>query len=126
MKFGEYLVENGLIDMEQLDAALEEQQRRRGHLPRLLIEQGLMSDESIVLAMERAKCADLSLLEVAEQRGDITAEQRVEIEQRHRESGPRLGELMVEMGMIDNETRIRSLAILAGVIKPPDDHSSMP
>lgn len=112
--------------MPQLQAALEEQVRRRCHLPRLLIEEGLMSDESIVLALEQAKFADIGLLESAERRGDITTEQRVEIEQRHRQTGPRLGELLVELGMIDNETRIRSLAILAGVIKPPEDHSSMP
>jgi alanine racemase len=52
-KVGEFLVENGIITIEQLNEALELQRYNSGRiLGEILVTQGVMSKEELIMAME--------------------------------------------------------------------------
>ncbi len=48
---GEYLISKGLISQDQLEAALEEQQRTRERLGEILLHQGLITDKDLLGAL---------------------------------------------------------------------------
>ncbi|MBT9281062.1 MAG: GspE/PulE family protein [Hydrogenibacillus schlegelii] len=53
MRLGDWLVEQGLIDRQTLEAALEEQRRSRERLGQILIRRGAIAPEALYEALER-------------------------------------------------------------------------
>lgn len=116
MHYGEYLVQEKILSAHHILKALQEQRRRRKYLPLLLVEIGAMED---FRALRLATIADYNqqdFLEVLDSEGIISQEQYEMIKEAWTKSGPPLGHLLVEMGYMDEQTRIDSLEQFAHFI----------
>jgi len=111
-KLGELLVEERLITVRQLEAALKEQAARDGYAPlgKLLVERGLVTQKQVNLLLERhqkrPRLGDVLLRSgsiTPERLADALAQQRV----RHRP----LGQILVQLGFVTDETMRQALGI---------------
>ena len=105
MHFGEFLVQEKILSAHQILKALEEQRRRRRFIPMLLVEQGVMEDYRALNLCARSDERHEDFLDTLCDEGVISAEQSFIIKEAWANSGPQLGQMLVEMGFIDEQTR---------------------
>ena len=109
MHFGEYLVQQKFLSAHQILKALAEQRRRRKFIPLLLVESGAMPDYQALKLCTVAdqNCEDF--LDVLRREGCISSQQFTQIRIAWMGSGPPLGRLLVELGFMNEETRVAAL-----------------
>ena len=98
-----------ILSAHQILKALQEQRRRRRFIPLLLVELGAMPDYQ---ALRLCTIADLNyedFLEVLLRERFVSQQQCTQIRTTWMRSGPPLGRLLVEMKLIDEETRTTAL-----------------
>lgn len=110
MHFGEYLVKQKILSAHQVLKALAEQSRRRHSIPLLLVEQGSLTDYVALKFCTQADQNYEDFLEVLLREGYISQQQCTQLRTTWMRSGPPLGLLLVEMGLIDESTRREALA----------------
>ena len=102
MHFGEYLVRENILSAHQILKALDEQRKRRKFIPLLLVELGMMDDH---------RALKLCTISNEEHKGIISQQQSNRIRIARDKSGPPLGQLLVEMGFIDEQTCYENLKL---------------
>ncbi len=110
MHFGEFLVKQKILSPLHVLKALAEQSRRRQSIPLLLVEQGSLADYEALKFCTQADQSNEDFLEVLLREGYISQQQCTQIRKTWMRSGPPLGLLLVELGMIDETTRQEALA----------------
>lgn len=109
MHFGEYLVQEKILSAHQILKALDEQRRRRHFIPLLLVELGAMPDYQALKLCTQADMNYEDFLEVLLREGIVSQQQCTQIRTRWMKSGPPLGRLLVEMGLINEATLLTAL-----------------
>ena len=109
MHFGEYLVQEKILSAHQVLKALAEQRRRRVFLPLLLVDMDALEDYRSLKYCSMANENGEDFLDVLVREGLISDDQRDRILKAWMNSGPPLGALCVEMGLMDEETRASTL-----------------
>lgn len=104
MHFGEYLVQRKVLSAHQILKGLAEQSRQRKFIPLLLVELGALADHRALHYCATAGQNHTGFLEVLLREGLISEKQCSQIHDTWMSSGPPLGHLLVEMGLVDAET----------------------
>ncbi len=104
MHFGEYLVQQNILSAHLVLKGLAEQRRRRKFVPLLLVELGALADYRALRYCSIAEQSHSGFLEVLVREGFISEVQSAQIHDSWMRSGPPLGQLLVEMGFIDEQT----------------------
>ena len=110
MHFGEYLVKQKILSPHQILKALDEQRRRRHFIPLLLVEQGALPDYQALKFCTEADENYEDFVDVLLHEGIVSEEQCKLIRTAWMRSGPPLGRLLVELGLIDEATRAEALS----------------
>lgn len=97
--FGEILVEKGHCTKEQVDHALTVQKDAPRHLGLIMIDLGYVSEEQVRDGLE----ARYRLHDVLVEWGYLTWEQMEEALNDHKVTGKRLGQILVDKGLLHHE-----------------------
>ena len=108
--FGQYLLENGVIDAKQLLAALSHQEKTNLKFGDTAISLGLLTQEQLasIFALQRAK--DLKTGEAAIQLGFLTEGQVDQVLRAQKNSHVMIGEALVSTGALSKDSLERHLA----------------
>lgn len=109
MHFGEFLVHKHILSAHQVLKALQEQRRRRHFIPLLLVELGALPDYCALKFCTEADQNGEDFLEIIMREGIISQQQCTQIRTTWRRSGPPLGQMLVELGLINEATLIAAL-----------------
>jgi hypothetical protein len=109
MHFGEFLVHRKVLSAHQILKGLAEQRKRRQYIPLLLVEQGSLPDYRALRMCSKAEESRDDFLEVLVEEQFITAEQGEQIRSVWMRSGPPLGQILVELGFMNEETLAATL-----------------
>ncbi len=104
MHFGEYLVQRKILSSRQILKGLAEQRRQRKFIPLLLVELGALEDHRALHYCAIADQNHAGFLDVLLREGFISEQQCSRIHDTWMHSGPPLGTLLVELGLIDEGT----------------------
>jgi len=108
-KLGDQLIENGIIDDQQLQLAIERQQSYGGRLGDVLIELGFVTAEQLLPyvgnSIQKARLGDLLV-----QSGYITKDQLDKALAFQRKSGGILGDILLSLQFLDPELLYRIVA----------------
>lgn len=111
-RLGELLIELGYLTREQLDAVLERQAMQppseREPIGRLAVTMGFLTTERLEIVLDRWG-KRLRLGELLQNRGRVSAQQVDKALAAQQQRGGRLGEILLEMGAIDEETLAETL-----------------
>lgn|GEM_PF-6244687 len=117
MHFGEYLVQQKILSAHQVLKALGEQRRRRHYIPLLLVELGALPDYRALDLCTKADQKNTDFLEVLLNEGVVSQQQCEQIHATWMRSGPPLGRLLVDLGLMDEATREEALEKFEAVKK---------
>lgn len=104
MQFGEYLVKRKILSAHHILKALAEQRRRRKFLPLLMVELNVLADYRSLRYCTAADQNSEDFLDFLLREGIISKPQFSQLQTTWMQSGPPLGQLLVEMGFLDNDT----------------------
>ena len=107
-KMGEILVESGILTRTQLEIALEAQQKSKKLLGEILVEMNFITREKLDLALTRQFGSVLG--EILMRSRLITFEQLQIALKKQTESCRPLGEILVNMNFISEETLLKALS----------------
>jgi type IV pilus assembly protein PilB len=124
MKIGELLVEEGYLTKEQLEQALAKQKELPAYKPlgAICVDLGFISRIDLTRILKKYK-KRIYLGELFVNLGLITLDQLTEALERQKKSGKKLGAILIEMGLINEEDLVNCLSIQLGIPKIyPDIH----
>ncbi len=98
--FGQFLLENGLIDKDQLLEALDIQRRSNPLLGEIAEQQGLLTAAQAARINERQRAEDKRFGDIAEEMGLLNAEQIGQLLGEQKARRKFFGEILVEGGML--------------------------
>jgi type IV pilus assembly protein PilB len=106
------LIEEGLITEAQLELALTAQVTSKHHLPlgRLLVDEKLITSRQLALILERND-KRLKLGEVLRRNGSVTEEQLLHGLQEQKRSKRPLGEVLIKLGYLSDDTMRQALCL---------------
>jgi type II secretory ATPase GspE/PulE/Tfp pilus assembly ATPase PilB-like protein len=111
-RLGELLIELGYLTREQLDAILERQAMQppseREPIGQLAVSMGFIGSERFEMVLDQWGMR-LRLGELLQNRGRVSAQQIDRALATQQQRGGRLGEILLEMGAIDEETLAETL-----------------
>lgn len=110
LRLGDRLVVEGLITTEQLNEAVERQQRKGGRLGDILVEMGYVSRSQVHSALKGNAAQKERLGEMLLENGAITQEQLNEALEFQRKSGGMLGDILMSLRFIEPEKLYRLIA----------------
>lgn len=105
MRFGEFLIDAGVIDASTLLSALAEQQRRRAFLPKLAVELGYMNDKTALEVMDEATDCHERFLFEAQENGMLNRLTATDLLDEWRRTATPIGEMLVELGHMTETSR---------------------
>jgi len=106
--FGYYLVEKGLVNVEQVLLALDQQRDFMTPIGHLARRENLLSEEAVFQVLERQQETHRPFGATAMELGLLTQDEVGDL-LRAQMKRPAIGELLVEMGAIDRGTLEREL-----------------
>jgi len=118
MWFASYLCENGVITSDRLAEAIRLQLSRRPPLGSLALRIGKLSiDETMTVLTAQTTDGEMSLGELAVERGFLSAEDLAMLVQMQAQHAPSLAEILIEIGAISQKELVEHLrqARLKGV-----------
>lgn len=104
MRFGEYLVEVGVVSEADVLTALAGQQRRQPFLPQLVVELGLLTPEEAFRLLNLADLQQRDFLEVAADEGRLDESDLARLTDAEQQSVPQLGTLLLAMDLLEPRT----------------------
>jgi hypothetical protein len=121
MRFGEYLVAQGRLNEEQLTRSLAEQKRRQVPFGLLAIHSGAMVPDQVqrVLRTQSSRRVWRRFGDLAVELGLLDAESMEALLRSQANSRPRLGELLVDQGLIAGRELAHLLDSFHGTILNP-------
>ncbi|MEO1270099.1 MAG: hypothetical protein AAFX99_18585 [Myxococcota bacterium] len=127
MSFGMHLFHKGRITLEQLLAALKQQQRLTTPLYLLAVDHGFLSVEQVVLLLDDADHQfDLSFAELANQLALLTGQEVETLFELQRRSRPRLGVVLVRQGVLTLHEAQHELQLYLSSTAPDTSASDPP
>jgi|SRR5579859_2200443 len=108
--FGQWLLENGIIDGEELLAGIACQERTNRKFGETAIALGLLGHEGLEMLRTAQRTEDLKLGELAVKLRLMTTEQVDQVLRAQANSHIRIGEALVETGAVSKEELARHLA----------------
>ena len=109
-KFGEILIEEKLINMDQLNDVLEYQREFGGRIGDICISKGYIENEQIEAIINKRKKEKKKLGQMLLEKEIISSEQLSNAIDMQKRSGGRLGEILLYLGYIDEKTLYREIA----------------
>ncbi len=97
-KLGELLVENGVVTEEQLLAALEEQRKNRRLLGEIIVERGFTTKEKLDATLAHQYGSVLGKILI--EKGYVTFEQLENAMEDQKSSSKTLGEILIDRGYV--------------------------
>jgi len=108
-RFGDFLVDRGLITRSELETALERQAAANVPLGQLAVGRRLLTEDQLRAIARLQRREDSRLGEIAVQRRWLTEEQLAQLLEAQRERQVRLGDVLVAMGALDRSTMEKAL-----------------
>jgi hypothetical protein len=109
MRFGEYLVEAGVVSEADVLTALAGQQRRQPFVPQLAVELGLITPQEAFRLLNLADQQNREFLEVALDEGLLGEDDLDRLTVAEQQSVPQLGTLLLAMDRLEPRTLHRHL-----------------
>ncbi len=101
--FGHYLLNKGIIDADELHAALTAMTRIKPKLGAVAIDAGYMTAAQVEEVHEAQHTADMRFGAIAVSKGYITEEQMLELLARQKNSNLVLGQALIDFGFLDHK-----------------------
>ena len=127
--FGQFLLERGTIDSDQLRQALDYQRAHNRVLGELAVEKGFLDDKAISKIIEHQRLVDKDFGGIAVELGLMTRETLDELLSEQQRSHLRLGEVLVKLSYLDREKLeeeldvFEELRIVGGPDEFPDEQA---
>lgn len=112
-RLGEILIEGGIVTKEQLERALEIQRKEKRLLGEILVDLGYIIKEKLDLALARQFGSRLG--EILVKNKMISFEQLHIVLEKQREINRPLGEILMDMGYISEESFLKALSTKYGI-----------
>jgi len=112
LQIGDLLVQKGLISEDQLAHAVGEQKKSGIHLSKILTRLGFISEEQMTLVLgEQLQASEHKRIgELLVEKGYITIEQRDRALEEQKNTGLRLGKMLMQLGFMTEERLIEILS----------------
>ena len=101
--FGHYLLNNKIIDVDELHAALTAMSRIKPKLGAIAIDAGYMNAAQVDEVFETQHTVDKRFGDIAVEKGFLTEEQTFELLARQKNSNLVLGQALIDFGFITNQ-----------------------
>jgi len=102
--FGQYLLESGLISVDQLNRALDYQKNSNKVIGEIAMEEGLLTRQEVLEICEWQLCEDKDFGQVAVEMGFLEEREREKLLGLQRERHIYLGDALVSIGAFDKQT----------------------
>ena len=103
-RFGQYLINNDIVTETMVMEALVIQQKRQENIARLAISKKYLSVKQVLTVFNRLADSSASFTDMAENLGYLTVSEVDMLKQQQRQSRPKIGEILVEMGVLKPAT----------------------
>lgn len=101
--FGHYLLNKGIIDADELHAALTAMTRIKPKLGAVAIDAGYMSAKQVEEVHQAQHTADMRFGAIAVEKGFLTEEQMLELLAKQKNSNLVLGQALIDFGFLDHK-----------------------
>ena len=101
--FGQFLLENGLIDSDQLKQALDYQRAHKRVLGQLAVEKGLLDEKGVSHIIKLQRHEDKDFGKIALELGLMTRDTLDELLSEQQRSHLRLGDVLVRLNLISEQ-----------------------
>ncbi|MEE4273982.1 MAG: chemotaxis protein CheC [Thermoanaerobaculales bacterium] len=120
MFFGQYLLAKGVIDRGALLDALDRQRRSNLSLPELAVQKGMMDRRRADSVVALFRMSEQPMEEILTIAGGLDAEQVQQLQNRQRSSWLRIGAALVEGGHLTEEEIAANLAVYQSLASAAD------
>ena len=103
-RFGQYLINNDIVTETMVMEALVTQQKRQENIARLAIAKKYLSVKQVLTVFNRLADSSASFTDMAENLGYLTDSEVAMLKQQQQQSRPKIGEVLVEMGVLKPAT----------------------
>jgi type IV pilus assembly protein PilB len=112
LQIGQFLLQKGLVDEDQLAHAIREQKRTGLHLSKILTRLGFISEEKMAAILgEQLQVSEHKRIgELLVEKNYITVEQRDKALEEQKKTGLRLGKMLMQLGFMTEERLIEILS----------------
>ena len=127
-RFGRYLIKQGVVDVQHIVAALEIQRAERRSIADLAVEEGMMSHTQAkeILDLTGGTVADDMFGEIAIHFGYLVDEQLEVLLIQQRADVRRVGDILVDLGVLDRATLDEHLSAYVETIRTATQTSAPP
>ena len=108
--FGHFLLNKGIVNAEQLGAALEAKNDTRAKLGALAIDAGYMTAEQVEQVHEEQRRVDKRIGDIAVEMGFLTNEQVDELLSKQKTANIVIGQALIDLGHLTNQQFADALA----------------
>lgn len=112
MLFGEFLLEQGLVEEDDLVSALDEQQKNKMPLGQMAVQKGFMDSKALfkVLTEQRKRVRDANDFgQIALEMGMLKQEQVEELVESQNTTNELVGSILVTKGLLSREKLVQVL-----------------
>jgi len=103
-RFGQFLVNNDIVTEVMVFEALLMQEKRQENIARIAIGKRFLTVKQVLTIFNKQTDSCVSFTDMAVSLGYLTASEVSELLSLQQQSRPMLGEILVEMGVMDNGT----------------------
>ena len=103
-RFGQFLINNDIVTEVMVMEALVAQQKRQENIAGLAIAKKYLSVKQVLTVFNRLADSTASFTDMAEKLGYLTTSEVAMLKQQQQQSRPKIGEILVEMGVLKPAT----------------------
>lgn len=103
-RFGQFLVNNDIVTEVMVFEALLMQEKRQENIARIAIGKRFLTVKQVLTIFNKQTDSCVSFTDMAVSLGYLTVSEVSELLSLQQQSRPMLGEILVEMGVMDNST----------------------
>ncbi len=122
MRFGDYLIEKGVVSKEALDMALKFQTEKSLRLGALAVEDGLLTEQQLSVILDRQREVEAAGLfgEIAINMKLLNKEQVHKLLEKQKENDKITGQILVLSGALSKNEKENELKLFYGMMTKKD------
>lgn len=109
MHFGQFLIQNGAANAQQILAALDAQRRAAPYIGQIAVRTGMLDITRVLDVLDHQARTRLHFAEQARALGYLTEEQSLELRRKQKDEFVPIGEILVEHGVLTHKKLITFL-----------------
>ena len=118
MRFGDYLIEKGIVSKEDLDIALKFQTEKSLRLGALAVEDGLLTEQQLSVILDRQREVEAAGLfgEIAINMKLLSKEQVSKLLEKQKEYDKIIGQILVLSGALSKDEKEKELKLFCKML----------